>query len=193
MGQYFVAVLAAGDQKFHAENPLSVVASWRYDNGAKMMEHAYIGNRFVRRVEQYIYQNPTRVVWAGDYAEPDPGGDTNLYTQVEECVSLLPLPEDSAPSADNFRYLVNHSQNLYIDLVDYQVETTLLSEMPVNPLPLLTAEGNGRGGGDYFESRGTHYDLVGSWARDSISIENDTYNVNAATIVSERFVEQFEW
>jgi hypothetical protein len=37
-----------------------------------------------------------------------------------------------------------------------------------HPLPILTAEGNGRGGGDY---RGADEDLVGTWARDVISVE----------------------
>jgi hypothetical protein len=40
----------------------------------------------------------------------------------------------------------------------------------IHPLSLLTAEGNGRGGGDY---RGAHEDLVGSWARDVISVERE--------------------
>ena len=38
-----------------------------------------------------------------------------------------------------------------------------------HPLPLLTCEGNSRGGGDY---RGQdRQNLLGSWARDSLSIE----------------------
>jgi hypothetical protein len=39
--------------------------------------------------------------------------------------------------------------------------------MKYHPLPLLTCEGNGRGGGDY---RGDS-PLIGSWARDIISVE----------------------
>ena len=35
----------------------------------------------------------------------------------------------------------------------------------IHPLPLLTAIGNGKGGGDY---RGTCLDLVGHWACDKI-------------------------
>ena len=38
----------------------------------------------------------------------------------------------------------------------------------INPLPLLTALGNGRGGGDY---SGTDEDKVGIWARDVLSVE----------------------
>jgi hypothetical protein len=41
--------------------------------------------------------------------------------------------------------------------------------MAYHPLPLLTAEGNGRGGGDY---RGES-PLIGSWARDVISVETE--------------------
>lgn len=51
------------------------------------------------------------------------------------------------------------------------VDKTLLPEnngWTVHPLPLLTAEGNGRGGGDYHEQN-PDIELVGTWARDSIS------------------------
>jgi hypothetical protein len=37
----------------------------------------------------------------------------------------------------------------------------------LHPLPILTCEGNGRGGGDYFGN----YAYVGAWARDLISLE----------------------
>jgi len=36
-----------------------------------------------------------------------------------------------------------------------------------HPLPLLTVEGNGRGGGDLYDAP----PFVGSWARDVISVE----------------------
>ena len=39
-----------------------------------------------------------------------------------------------------------------------------------HPLPLLVAEGNCRGGGDY---NGINENIVGSWARDVISVENN--------------------
>jgi hypothetical protein len=37
----------------------------------------------------------------------------------------------------------------------------------LHPLPLLTVEGNGRGGGDLHDAP----PIVGSWARDVISVE----------------------
>ena len=39
----------------------------------------------------------------------------------------------------------------------------------IHPLPLLTCEGNGRGGGDFSGEN----EFVGSWARDVVSIEFD--------------------
>jgi hypothetical protein len=62
--------------------------------------------------------------------------------------------------------LVNHTKKLYIRY----------DEMPdkdgwvINPLPLMTACGNGRGGGDY-HSQYPDFDKVGSWAGDVLSIE----------------------
>ena len=62
-------------------------------------------------------------------------------------------------STECFRYIVNHSKKLFVD------KEKLTSN--IHPLPLLTCEGNGRGGGDY----GGSSELVGSWARDVISVE----------------------
>ena len=46
----------------------------------------------------------------------------------------------------------------------------------IHPLPLLTSEGNGMGGGDF---RGDdENEIVGSWARDVISVEKDSPLVN---------------
>ena len=53
--------------------------------------------------------------------------------------------------------------------------------MDLHPLSLLTAEGNGRGGGDY---NGPNMDMVGTWARDVISMENEAPVVAAATVVA---------
>jgi hypothetical protein len=43
----------------------------------------------------------------------------------------------------------------------------------IDPMPLLCAEGNGRGGGDY---HGSAMKLIGSWARDLISVESEIPN-----------------
>jgi hypothetical protein len=43
-------------------------------------------------------------------------------------------------------------------------------ESQIHPLPLLTCEGNGRGGGDYYGEDTNN--LVGSWARNIIEPTN---------------------
>lgn len=59
------------------------------------------------------------------------------------------------------KYIINHDTKEFVDK----------SKMPkdgdgwkLHPLPLLTAEGNGRGGGDY-HSEYPNYDKVGIWSR----------------------------
>ena len=47
------------------------------------------------------------------------------------------------------------------------------NEWTIHPLPLLCADGNGRGGGDY---NGTNMNKVGIWAYDKIGISNDIPN-----------------
>ena len=60
-----------------------------------------------------------------------------------------------------FKYIVNHDKKQYIDKTDYKF---------IHPLSLITAEGNGRGGGDY---QGSNEEKIGNWSRDIISIEKD--------------------
>ena len=93
-----------------------------------------------------------------------------------------------------YRYVVNHTKKLYVDKkhrdMDGAVGLTLPSvvsgggdlgdddddddgdmveaQIRIHPLPLLMAEGNGRGGGDYY---GSDMELVGTWARCVISVE----------------------
>lgn len=67
MGQYYVpVVLNEAGQIEHR------MCSWDFDNGAKLMEHSWIGNDFVAAFETLLLaEAPRRVVWAGDYADPE--------------------------------------------------------------------------------------------------------------------------
>jgi hypothetical protein len=69
----------------------------------------------------------------------------------------MPLPHHDTK---DYPYLVNHTKKQYVDK----------RKEEIHPLPLLTAEGNGAGGGDY---RGDNEILCGDWARDVISIETE--------------------
>jgi hypothetical protein len=143
----------------------------------------------------------SRLVWAGDYADEEEGlgfnlfqiveGDANEVASANEVVSANEAKEKQNffknfdYEMKEFRYIVNHIKKQYVDKVA-EVERQTQKSMEgnnrkslhyyVHPLPLLVAEGNGRGGGDYY---GHNQELCGTWARDIISVENsipDGYN-----------------
>ncbi len=108
----------------------------------------------------------SRVVWAGDYADPEKGSEMNLYSLAnEQDYKNIATPDRLMSS---YRYIVNHTKKRYVDKESMKAEP--LYGLRLHPLSLLTAEGNGRGGGDY---RGSHQELVGTWARDVISVEKE--------------------
>ena len=98
------------------------VSSYDYGNGAKLMEHSYIGNNFVEAVEFLLINDgedkgrwaDSRIVWAGDYADPEePEEDgENIYVKVSINKGLQFLIE-GVPS--NYPYLVNWDKKEYVD------------------------------------------------------------------------------
>ena len=154
MGQYY---------KPMSIDKMEHVYSHDYGNGLKLMEHSYIGNNFVNTVESLLtpkgkwYKN--RIVWAGDYVDEEDNGD-NLWTQVGED----PIEPEDMEKTDSGIYIVNHTKK---EFVDKDLLPSDKEGWKVHPLPLLTCEGNGRGGGDYREDN----QHTGTWARDKISIE----------------------
>uniref|UniRef100_A0A6C0DRH0 Uncharacterized protein n=1 Tax=viral metagenome TaxID=1070528 RepID=A0A6C0DRH0_9ZZZZ len=164
MGQYYRAIIL-GDKSSDMEFIRAWLDPFAYGNGQKLMEHSYIGNPYVAALEYLISSDGcfyrSRVVWAGDYADQEPNG-TNLHLACPDERQQTPAKRDTAC----YRFIVNHTKRRYVDKAHSRA---------VHPLPLLTAEGNGRGGGDY---QGLHQELVGIWARDCLSMERvrpDTY------------------
>jgi hypothetical protein len=106
-------------------------------------------------------------VWAGDYANVEKDQHKNLYSIAENkeynCQDFFNNKPLYLMEKEKYIYLVNHSKKQYVNKHN-------ISNGELHPLPFLVAEGNGRGGGDYY---GKNIDLVGCWARDSISIEKN--------------------
>lgn len=159
MGQYYTAILL--DKK--KETIVAHILPHDYGSGSKLMEHSWMKNDFVKSVESLIYKNAMPVVWAGDYADNEDLKEDNLYSLAEEKTKLKPT---TSLDISKSRYIINHDTNEYIDKDNVPKDD---DGWQVHPLPLLTCEGNGRGGGDY---RGDS-EIVGSWARDSISVSED--------------------
>jgi hypothetical protein len=161
MGQYYHAVILDADGQI-----LAWVSSWTYFAGHKLTEHSYVGNAYTSAVEWLLSPEGDfhrgRLVWAGDYAGDEPCG-MNLYELCLEATAdhkLIRSTPKSFSSAD-YPYLVNHTQKEFVKKPDIAY---------IHPLCILTAEGNGRGGGDY---RGRNEEMAGRWARNVISVEKE--------------------
>lgn len=143
-------------------------------NGLKLTEHSWIGNTFMDGVLEAIEDRPARVAWVGDYAA-ESEDYTTLYTPaVYDKMwgehELKDQPFKRVPEKHKDGYLINHSTYQYIDLEKYYEEGSK-DGWCVHPLSLLTAIGNGRGGGDYarWNKPLLNQDMVGIWAMDIIS------------------------
>lgn len=183
MGQYFKPV---------SLDTMEFLRSWSYECGAKLMEHSWITNNFVEAVEMLLIENGRwdkhRIVWTGDYADPEDISsefwkqnikyfsgkgvqlnDRNISNLLDDSRELKFLIE--AIPADHY-YLVNFDKMLYVDKrkVSYHDTWNDGTPMQIHPLPLLTAEGNGNGGGDF--NGEDPKKLIGSWARNRIGLRN---------------------
>lgn len=179
MGQYYKIIILADNSDVDSEPEVIrlAISPNNYQCGIKLMEHAYIGNHCVNLVEYLISrQGPyykSRILWAGDYAEcelnyNEADGGRNLYHMADHANDDWLLFTCPAGFDNNvYKYAVNHSKKEYIDKSKCQPNNAGLT---VHPLPLLVAEGNGRGSGDYY---GHNQDMCGSWARDIISMERE--------------------
>ena len=162
MGQYYNVVIKDSKGK--------VTSFDRSVNGeytmAKLTEHSWWYNEFVSTITNMLWHNPTQVAWVGDHAEDDQIAiEHNLYELawnnaqgVEKCELLL-----------DGKYLVNHSKKIYLDCDAYRKRSQSDDDWCIHPLPLLTAVGNGKGGGDY---RGINEKDTGTWCWDLISVED---------------------
>lgn len=157
MGQYYKPVSVEKKQFVYSHN---------YDNGLKLMEHSYIGNNFVEAVEGLLIEGGAwykdKIVWAGDYADSETDEESENFYHIVGDNEIK--PEHKPIDHKIYRYLVNYTLKQYVDLASIEEAK---DSWTIHPLPLLTCDGNGRGGGDY---RGDN-PLVGTWARSSIAIE----------------------
>jgi len=160
MGQYYKPVMLNENRE-----PLASIYSHDYDNGLKLMEHSYIGNKFVEAFEFQLTPegnyHKSRVMWVGDYSEG------NMYEQAE--LVLTNFETVPVETMVDYPFIVNHSKKQYVD----KTKVSEIDGWAVHPLPLLTSDGNGNGGGDYFTDDINELALIGSWCGDIISVEKE--------------------
>jgi len=132
---------------------------------AKLLEHSWWQNPTCNAVAKLLYKSKGNLFWCGDYAD-----DQAIHSYIWECdkEKSLPNPEDFTLDG---KFIVNHTKRQYVNCDRYKERSLDNDGWCIHPLPLLTALGNGRGGGDYHYSY-VNYDSVGCWAGDEISIED---------------------
>lgn len=175
MGQYYHSVLQNKEGKFKSY----------YAFGLKLMEHSYFFNHYVNSICLKLLNKPQKVAWVGDYAESEELDQFVKYRQNHG-------REIKVGTKKNFmqHLLINHTQKQFIDLTDYYNENisnyyikNRKDNWVIHPLPLLTAVGNGLGGGDYYGDKAINKDMVGIWAGDLIEVTpyNEDYKWNHET------------
>ena len=200
MGQYYKPVVLNQDWK---ENEKPVAASllcYDFGNGAKLMEHSYVGNNFVNAAIEMIKivggGKAVPFVWVGDYADPVEtknhpvkldkdgyidGGGIDIF----ECACDF-IYKDGGSSDDKtkeYKELLQKVMSSDPKGCRYIVNETKREFVKVpklshkryqiHPLPILCSSGNGRGGGDYGYYESKNNGVVGRWAYDEIRITDE--------------------
>ena len=190
MGQYYYpTILREKNERFYSEEFYAL----DYDNGLKLTEHSYCGNHFVETVMAQLLNKPGRLAWMGDYHEvgdfallnPDlPKIVEKRFNEHYKCFTLpgyegycngkhvrhYSKPEEVEERQG--RFILNHDKKCYIDMEEYEKNSLTCTEdndWHFHPIPLLTAVGNGRGGGDF---HGIGEEDVGCWAGDLLEVRN---------------------
>ena len=167
MGQYYTPLTQKGDD---LKTRTSYTLKYKGEhNGYKLTEHSWWYNPAMNAFVRLIYRNPLRVAWVGDYSKDKAVSKENHFQEfirdnrnreVELSVEGLDL---------GGLYLVNHSKKVFLDCSDYY-NRCATDGWCLHPISLLTAVGNGEGGGDYY---GENSSDVGTWAWDIISVEDE--------------------
>lgn len=186
MGQYYMPILGNKEGTNLRVFNRQLVGQKDDYTGSKLLEHSYWKNNFVNSLSYLIYKNPSRLAWVGDYANEENDfafatiSNGTKIPQYEDIWGNRIIPESIYKINFNLnnKYLVNWETKEYIDLKKCKKDSKNFMtdtwnkkkyEMTLHPLPLLTAIGNGRGGGDYVN--GINKDKIGMWAWNLISIE----------------------
>jgi hypothetical protein len=156
MGQYYHPV---------SIDKMECVYSHDYGSSLNLMEHSWSKNDFVGVVARLIAKGGRwfgdKIVWAGDYADPEEGTEENFYHMAGE----HKIEPDVIKGKKRLRYVVNLDTKQFVDINNVPSNDGWV----IHPLPLLTCEGNGRGGGDF---RGDDPNkLIGKWARNRVTMQ----------------------
>ena len=178
MGQYYKCVVLKNDWKETKKPVRAALSSYDFDNGAKLMEHSYVHNKYVSAFMHLVHELDTDrsglpCVWCGDYADTFATEGLPLIerinpdTQESEVVGGFQACNEACDWMGEYG---DKKSNEYLDVIElvkgapkhyynYIINHTKKQyvEVPkydktkwqIHPLPILLSDGNGRGSGDY--------------------------------------------
>lgn len=151
-------------------------------------ESTFCGDLVIKSLMTTLKDNgPLRIATVGDYADDVLNGKYGVAPEkfTKEIYGLcwgesrkerpeVELKVDPKSSKYEFYprggFLLNMNKREYVDLTKYvKLFNDTKRSWGYHPLPLLTAIGNGQGGGDYHEGL-PNSDMVGTWAMDTICL-----------------------
>lgn len=173
MGQYYKLMTLKTRSKEARNTQNEKIDKWFYahefDNGLKLMEFSYVRNNLVNAFCSTLVEEPKIVVCCGDYADPDRKRQKrNLYDLATGKTKVNPNDFTDACSK-TYRYAINEDTKQFVDVNKAKRNKW---GYRIHPLPLLIAEGNGRGCGDYHDNY-PDIDKVGIWARNLIRVSDE--------------------
>lgn len=182
MGQYYMPVIKRG-------NVLRRVYSHDFHNGLKLMEHSYIDNNFVNVVANEILENPAQLYWLGDYAEVGDFISESMFNRVygyawrrsRNSKTTVEGPIQEFDWTKDW-YYINKTKKQYMKMPKP-------GDWVITPLSLLTAIGNGRGGGDYRKDN----TMIGYWAGDKVYLSREKPNNKYTDITTDVDFGKEEW
>lgn len=133
------------------------------DSSLKLTEHSWLTNDYLNLFIKRLKEKPARVVWAGDYGNEFTINGEEAYSCLDDNESKVTDEKVGTPEP---RYLINYDKKEFVDTTKGKANKY---GGVIHPLPLLTANSNGRGGGDY------HYEnkYIGTWYADVIGATDE--------------------
>jgi len=127
-----------------------------------------------KRVPDWHQSEAQRAVWLAEGNKPKMiTRKLNLFDLIDDDVD--PAMKITPNKGKSHRYVINLDTKEFVDtkkipLSDVWTDPKTGKEWPfqIHPLPILTCEGNGRGGGDLHKES----PLVGIWARARVTVSN---------------------
>ena len=179
MGQYYMAILGDAYGLNYKVFDRSVDGQYTF---AKLMEHSWWQNTFVNAFSEFLYNEPSRVAWVGDYADEPDDFDfphcSAFYVPYYKEVWGETVSTHTVYSSDfnlDGKFLLNHDTRQFVDLNEYKRLSENKDGWTIHPLPLLTVVGNDRGGGDFHEGN-SGFENVGLWAWQLLSFTDKPPN-----------------